>query len=459
MSKVTKFAKKNVPTDGPLSIAAERISGESLTPAQREAEQIFRKWYRSKKTKKNQILRIGGGAGAGKSYWIHYIIEKYDLNLSNCFVMAYTGQAVNVLRQNGVMARTIHSTIMIPVEEPVFDKKTGDVITRHGVPLTKVRFRPVPSIPNTIKLVIIDEASFLPYKLEKILKRYNVPILEVGDPIQLPPVADEQVFTMNNLDYFMEGVMRQNADSEIFDLATKLRKCKNVNISKYCDDVRFLFAQQTIEETFYRFLPFFRDADIIITSTNKQRQIITDLYRREIIGTNSPFPREGERMICRKNNQELMLDQYMLTNGTQGYCMYDVGHSDRDKTTGTYIMNFKPDVVADDPELYYDNLVCDEEFLQQPFGTANMVGFKHPGEKFEFAHAITTHLAQGSSYPTVLFMDAFCPDLEYLMRLRYTAVTRARERLWYIVPYSQYPGWCDLKNIEDRWRMLHNVYS
>lgn len=458
MSKVTKFAKKSIQLEGALSIAEEKISGDTLTPAQREAESIFKKWFFSKKTKQKQVLRIGGGAGSGKSYLIRYLVEKYKFDMSNCFVMSYTGQSVNVLRQNSIMARTIHSTIMIPVEEPILNKQ-DEVITRHGVPLTRVRFRPVPSVPSTIKLIIIDEASFLPYKLEKTLKRYNVPILEVGDPIQLPPVADTQVFTMDTLDYFMEGVMRQNADSEIFHLATRLRKCKNINPAEYCDDVRFMFAQPTIEETFYRFLPFFRDADIIITSTNKQRQVITDLYRKVILGTNSPFPREGERMICRKNNQELMLDQYMLSNGTQGYCMYDVGHSDRDKKTGTYLMNFKPDVVADNPELYYDNMVCDEEFLHKPFGSDSMVGFKHPGEKFEFAHAITTHLAQGAQYPTVLFMDAFSPDLEYLMRLRYTAATRAQERLWYILPYSQYPGWCDLKNIEDRWRVLHNVYS
>jgi len=451
MSKVKKFVKKNVPLSGPLCISEEKLDKDSLTPGQREAEYIFKKWYKSKKTKDNQILRIGGAAGSGKSYWVRYIIEKYGFDLSNCFVMAYTGQAVNVLRQSYIMARTIHSTIMIPIEEPIINKKTDEIITRHGVPLTHVRFKPVPSIPSSIKLIIVDEASFLPAKLEKVLKRYNVPILEVGDPIQLPPVADEQVFTMDSLDYFMEGVMRQNKDSEIYKLATRLRKHKNIFPQDYHDDVRFLYAQPTIEETFYRFLPFFRDADIIITSTNKQRQIITDLYRREILGINSPLPREGERMICRKNNQELMLDQYMLSNGTQGVCMYDVSHSDRDKKTGTFLMNFKPDVVADDPELYYDNLVCDEEFLHKPFGSDALTSFKHPGEKFEFAHAITTHLAQGAQFPKVLFMDSFAPDLEYLMRLRYTAASRAQECLWYILPYTRYPGWCDLMNMENRW--------
>lgn len=384
------------------------------------------------------------------TYLLRHLIERYGFTKSNCMVMAYTGQAVNVLRQNGIMASTIHSSIMTPREEPILDPDTGNPIIRRGVPLTRVTFKPIKSLPKSIGLVVVDEASFLPESLEAVLKRYNVPILEIGDPIQLPPVADKQVFRMDNLDYFGEGVMRQHADSELYRFDTLLRQGKNVNLSEFHDEVLFLYAQPTIEETFHRFLPFFRNADVIITCTNKQRQVITDLYRRHIIKTNSPYPRKGERVICRKNNQTLMLDQYMLSNGTQGISMYDVGRSMIDKGTGIFYMDFKPDVVGG-TDLYYDNLACDSEYLQKPFGSDNLLTtFRHPGEKFEYAHAITAHLSQGAQYRTVLFMDAFGGDPEYRARLRYTAATRAIERLIYVIPYSRYPGWCDLRTIENR---------
>lgn len=450
MSKVSKYKKKSTeaPT-GPLLVGDVKITRDMLTKGQKGADEVFGKWYFSKKDKEHQILRIGGGAGAGKTFFLRYLIDKYGFDQHNCYVMAYTGQAVSVLRQNGVMGNTIHSTITYPKEVPIIDRRTHTQVYRRGIPLTKLEFVPLKALPSSVKLIIVDEASFLPKDLEDVLKGYNIPILEIGDPIQLPPVASQQVFNEDVLDYFIEGVMRQNKDSEIYDLATKLRQHKNVDTRKYHKEVRFLYAQETIEETFYRFFPFFRDADIIITSTNKQRQIITDLYRQEILGTNSPFPIAGEKVICRRNNRALTLDQFNLANGTIGTCMDYVGRSQIDKRTNTFMMDFKPDILAD-TNLYYDNLICDAQFIKKPYGQSDDLAYKRVGEKFEYAHAITTHLSQGAAFDKVVFMDAFSHDQDYQARLRYTAVTRARQKLYYIAPHTAYPGWIDLRHTEER---------
>lgn len=367
------------------------------------------------------------------THFLKYLVDKYGWDRSECYVISYTGQSVNVLRNYGIMSTTIHSAFMIPQEERILDKN-GKPIMRRGIPLTSIKFRPVPYIPPSVQLIIVDEASFLPESLEDILRRYNTPILEIGDPIQLPPVGGKQVFHMDNLDYFIEGVMRQNANSEIYQLGTKFRHGELIDIYSYGNEVRFLHQQESIEGTFYQFYPIFKRADLIVTSTNKQRQVITDLYRKEVIGTNSPFPREGEKMICRRNNQTMSIGDFILANGTRGVCLRTVGGSMVDKSTHTYCMDFKPDVVGD-TEQYFDNLICDTEFLQQPFGTNSMTSFQHPGEKFEYGHAITTHLIQGGSAPVVIFMDALSRDREYLNRLRYTAVTRATFRLYYMIPY------------------------
>ena len=119
-----------------------------------------------------------------------------------------------------------------------------------------------------------------------------------------------------------------------------------------------------------------------------------------------------------------------------------------DKAAGIFYMDFMPDVTADSG-LYFDNLCCDIRYLMAPAGhNSTMVEFKRPGEKMEYAHAITCHLAQVSQANQVLFMDAFIPDDEYLMRLRYTAVTRAKKRIIYLIPYNKY-DWFDLRNIEE----------
>lgn len=438
------MGKKNKKTSGLLLTKKGQspIDYNDLSGSQKEGYSIFRDWYYSVKGGSNAILRIGGLAGTGKSFLIRYIIEQFGFDDEDCYVVAYTGQAVNVLRQDGILAKTINSTFTHSKDVPLLDK-SGNPIYRSGIPVTTLKFVPIKSIPSSVKLVIVDEASFLPEYLEKLIQSYNVPIIEFGDPIQLPPVAGKQCFNMGNLDFFMTDIMRQHKDSEIIDLATKIRNYEPIVLSDYGREVKFLWAQESNSATFHRFRSLFRGSDIIISSTNKQRDEFTSLYRKHIIKTDSPFPVKGERLICRKNEWGLKLGQYPLTNGTIGTAVHTVGKSEQDPTTNTFTLDFQPDFISDD---YYDGLLCDSKFLRTNFGNKDLTYYErlNPGKKFEFAHVTTCHLAQGGGYPTVMFLDSFNRDAEYHMRIRYTAVTRARKTLYFVLPTSKYPGWTDL---------------
>lgn len=395
---------------------------------------------------------------------IKYLIDKMKFDAKDCYVLAYTGQAVNRLRKDGVMARTIHSTIMYTVDTQVLDQ-FGKPIYRRGIPLMRVTFKPVKSLPTSVKLIIVDEASFLPKKLEDTLLKYNIPILETGDPRQLPPVEGEQVFNEDNVDFTMTKVMRQHRDSELYDCINRIRTYQNIDTKKYHDEVLFLKQQPTLEDTFLRFIPFFKAADVVIVSTNKQRQVFTDMYRKYVLHTKSPFPIEGERLICRQNNQQLMIDQYMLANGMQGYAKNGVGRSQVDSKANLYFLDFQPDVtegIESPDRTYFSNLPCNIERTLMPFGTYRM-DFKYadPGNHFEYAHALTAHLVQGSEYDTVLYVDSYNRDLDYLMRLRYVAASRAKKRLIYLMPYSPYGYPFDLSYIEEtmaRQREAQNQY-
>lgn len=400
-----------------------------LTKSQKKGEELFHEWFVKKGFKKKQILRIGGGGGFGKTYFIKYIMQKYKLTVKNCMVVAYTGQAVNVLRQNDIKAKTIHSSFMEAVEVPL--KIDGKVVKKRGIPITTIRFKPIKFISSKIKLIIVDESSFLPEELEKLITSFNLPVLETGDPFQLPPVIGKQVFTTDTLDLVFTDPMRQSKDSEIFDLATRIRNGDRIDISKYHDQVLFLLPQKTVKDTFYRYKPFFKYAQTIITTNNKQREVITELYRKEILKTDSPYPLKGEKLICRKNNWMLQIGDYPLTNGTIGTVLNTIPRSQIDRKNHTFYMDFKPDYIDGD---YYDNLLCDFDYLSGPFGADKVIDKFNEGEKFEFAHAITTHLAQGSTVDSAVFVDGYNHDAEYMRRLRYTAVTRAKKRLVYILP-------------------------
>ena len=412
----------------PLLIG-DTISGKDLTKDQKNAFAIYMDWKNSKKSTKNQVLRIGGVAGTGKTTLLKYIIGASKLDSKNCIVASYTGQAVNVLRRSGVLSKTLHSTFMTAKEEPLI--KDGKIVKHRGIPVTITKWVPVKHIPSAVKLIIIDEASFLSEQFEKQICSYGCPVLELGDPVQLPPVTGKQCFRFDNLDYFMTQVMRQNESSEIYQLSQIIRNGDSIRNHMFTKEVRVLLEQDTIEDTFFQFFPYFKHADMIITATNKQRQNIVDLYRKHIISTTSPYPIKGEPLICRKNAWSMTIGQYPLTNGTIGTAKHTVARSSVDSSNGVYYIDFQPNFIDND---YYDNLMCDASFLLESFGPDKYnKKFYSPGHKLEYAHAITVYSSQGAQAERVLYMDSyFKGDDEYRMRTRYTAVTRAMSRLYYV---------------------------
>ena len=416
------------------------LSWNDLTKGQKGAVKRFDEWFFAKKKKKDQIFRIGAASGAGKSSLIPYILEKYQFTNADCMVVAYTGQAVNVLRQNGVIAKTIHSSFMYAKETPLI--RDGEVVKRRGIPVMITKWVPIARLPSSVKLIIVDEASFVSTDMEELMARYDVPILEIGDPFQLPPVTGTQCFRLGNLNYYIEGVVRQKESSLIYRLSRDILNGVAVNLSDYHGEVQFLYAQPNDLETFLLFRPFFYYSDLVVTATNKQRQSIVELYREYILKAKSPYPLKGEKMICRRNEWNMMLGPYPLTNGTIGRCLHTVGRADVDKRTNTFSMDFRPEFIDN---MFFDNLLCDSEFLREPFGNDKMKPYPTLGSKFEYAHAITTHLCQGCTANRVVFVDSFNRNEEYHMRNRYTAVTRAKVQLIYIIPRSdRHPGWFDL---------------
>lgn len=430
------MAKKKKHVEKPLIVDNNHIPEDTLTSQQKHAYKLIKTWLHTKKNSKNMVFRLGGLAGVGKDYLLRFLIESLGYDQSQCYVTAYTGQAVNVMRQNGILAKTIHSTFMESYDTILY--KDGKPVLKHGSPVIITKFRKRKSIPSSVKLVVVNEASFLPKDFETMILNYNVPILEIGDPFQLPPVAGEQCFNMTNLDYMIEEIMRQEKESEIIDLATKFRFDLPIQITDYHNEVKFLKSLCNFEDTFFRYLPFFMMNDITLTVNNKDRTKYTELYRKHVIKTISPYPKKGERLICRRNEWSTMIGDYPLTNGTQGFAVHTVGKSDINLKSTNYFLDFRPSFIDND---YYDGLMADGQFLLSPYEDKKTdTNIKFGEKKFEYAHAITTHLSQGATYNSIVFMDRYLgyADDEYAARLRYTAVTRAKKRVVYIMPYSKY---------------------
>lgn len=423
--------------DLPVLMKNVDLTSITLTKSQEKAKKRIIDWFYHRKHSQNQVFRLGSPAGYGKTTLVKYILDELDLKQSECYVVAYTGQAVNVLRQNGIFAKTIHSTFMEQYEVPL--RVNGRIVYRRGIEVMITKFRPKRRIPSSVKLVVCDEASFLPADLEEIIRRYDVPILEVGDPFQLPPVAGRQCFNMENLDVILTEVVRQNKDSEILDLATRIRNGDKVKPSKYHNDVRFLIGRKDPEDAFYRYYPFFTKNDIIITTNNADRDKLNNAYRTAVLKTHNPYPLEGERLICRRNEWNIELDDFPLTNGTQGYARNTITESDIISKDNSFILDFTP-TFFESEDKFYGSLRCDADYIKMEHFKKKDLGFqiKQGPMKFEYAHAITTHLSQGSTYDSIVFVDRYLGyfDADYAARLRYTAITRARKRVVYVLDHN-----------------------
>lgn len=407
--------------------------GIELTEDQEKAAKLFHEWFTDKGFKDKPILRIGGYGGTGKGILIQYLCERYGLDETNTLFVSYTGQSVNRLIQLGIPAKTIHSTFMHPIEVPIKNKR-GEPIIKNGIPVLMTKWCPIDHISSKIKLIIGDEWSFVPEDLEETILSYNTPVVVFGDPLQLPPVTGKPTFSMDTLDYMLTQIMRQNLDSEIIDLSMRIRNGEQPPLNTYGKEVRLLYPQGDIIETFKRFKSFFQFSDIIITTTNRERQLVTDLCRSEIAHVDSELPLAGEPLICRRNNWSLKLGPYPLTNGMIGSCLRDVKRSEVNSKHKTFTIDFQPDIVAEE---YFDTLLCDLEYFYAPFGDKpdyHLGKDYNTGNKIEFAYALTVHLVQGDQRDRVLYLDRKVGSDDYMVRMRYTAVTRARKRLTYILP-------------------------
>ena len=112
-----------------------------------------------------------------------------------------------------------------------------------------------------------------------------------------------------------------------------------------------------------------------------------------------------------------------LTNGTTG-SIYDI---DEERTTkNKLILDFIPDFNVDEAFL---NVEADHKYMNSTWMERKEAGLTQY-LKFEYAYMITTHLSQGSQYPSVLYLDEqFSWDRDTQCKLRYTAITRAMTRI------------------------------
>ena len=387
-----------------------------LTDEQKELKREIIHWYRNYPYGKPYYY-YSGAAGTGKTTVIHSVIDELNLNINEVMSCAYVGKAVLVLMRHGLPASTIHSLIYRPMFKTTKEYITDEFGNPKEIKKRKMEFVLKDSLDKNIKLIIVDEMAMVSDAIREDLLSFGIPVILCGDGNQLPPVIGTSSI-LDNPDFVLTKIMRQAEGDPIVYLSQCILKDIPIEYGTY--------GKSKVVESVPIDRSILTDYDMIICAKNKTREELNNRIREEVLHYETIKPMLGDKIICRKNNWEENLNGIYLTNGLVGY-ITDIDYCSLYRDI-IYI-DFQPDFME---ESFY-KLSLDYKYFKAPWQEKKNFGFDFKeNERFEYAYAITAHLSQGSEYENVLFMDEKFHDPLTLKRLRYTAITRARNSITYV---------------------------
>lgn len=392
-----------------------------LNPRQQMFVDLAIDWFHNSSS---TLLQLAGYAGTGKSVVISEIVKRLNLKNDEILPMAYTGQACTIMRKRGFPhACTCHSGLFTPIQE--IDRDTNGNIRmdqKFNIPIMKWKFIPKDFSSSNIKLILLDEAWMIPKRMKTFIDSTGIKVIAAGDPGQLPPIGDDPGYFIDPSIpiFFLTDLVRQSENSPIIYLANRARQGYPIEPGLYGNDALVIFDDELNDELLSR-------ANMVLCGKNSTRDNINNIIRKRILGIHTDFPMFGERLICRKNNWNLMVNGIPLVNGLVGTVITppDIGKFD-----GSILyLDFLPDLI----ETPFTNIGINYLYLNSPYSEKEKIK-NIPyllGERFEYAYASTVHLSQGSEYSSGIYIEEYMPSHIQDM-LNYTAITRFKNKLVYV---------------------------
>jgi exodeoxyribonuclease-5 len=398
---------------------AGKFSVGSSVALSDEQRQVFEAVLRNLDA--DQVQTVGGYAGTGKTVLVGALADR----LPSYATCAYTGKAAHVLRKKGVIdARTIHATIYVPIERDLTaarehlkalrelfpDHASWEDVRQAEEYLRELETQPAFRLKEECELhaddgdkvggFLVDESSMVSRELHDDLLSFGLPVVFVGDHGQLPPVGDSDVYLMADPDHRLETIHR-NA-GPIARFAEHLRKGGHARAWKGTGNEVHVLSRGAVTDK------LLLSADQVIHASNRER-VAMNRRVRNLLGRTALLEKD-DRVICLRNSRERG-----LFNGMQGVV--------------SRLAGVEMDFVDDDGTAFQGVEFDPGQFGQQKY--AHRYGGPHP---FDYGYCVTGHKAQGSEWPHVLaFEPSWRGDYWEHERWTYTAASRARERLTWVV--------------------------
>jgi len=410
------------------------------SPQQEVALAACSEWLRAGYKEDRPLYYIAGFAGVGKT-----TIAKELAESAGGFALfaAYTGKAAYVLRSKGcVDATTIHSLIYKPAGE-----SKSDALREVEMELEKIKFDP-PEDENQAKriieqltkvrdnlllnerrkpmfslnmdsalsdadVLIVDECSMVDDIMGNDLLSFRVPIIVLGDPMQLPPVGAGGFLTNRKPDQLLTEIHRHAKGSGILRLATDVRMTGGYSRlpGHYGDDC-LVKHRSEFQDLQKRVL----DADQILVGKNATRHSHNARYR-ELTDRTDVMPMPGDKVVCLRNDHKIG-----LLNGSL-WRVHEAAH-DADEMTASMTISSEEDGAKG---LYvsawtHHFLGREEELRLKKYNRRDY-------SEFDYGYALTVHKSQGSQWDDVVLFDESYAFRQDAQRWLYTGITRAAKSL------------------------------
>lgn len=426
------------------------------SPQQDKALKDVTNWLSAKSTN-NQVYRLFGFAGTGKTTLAKYFAEGVD---GTVLFAAYTGKASLVMQSKGIpKARTIHSLVyrVRPANKKLeneLDENRKEALKAGNkseaarfelelIETTKPKFELNPeSALNSASLLVIDECSMVDEKMGKDLESFKCPILVLGDPGQLPPPTGSTLgyFTEQTPHTMLTEIHRQAEGNPIIQLATLARTSQPIKIGTYGDSKKVRSKEFDNNE-----LPL---ADQIITGKHVTREAINRIVRTLENMSDPIFPVKGDKLVCGRNAlyKQILSDEEYYARET---LVMKIGEENVSELARIKVTNGLMAKVFDTPiyNEFENSLVCmilreGYEFpcrvsmhaciFDKKTNIKSMKTYERSRHReFDFGYCITVHKSQGSQWDNlIVYDDGFgLWDKDTRAQWLYTALTRAVDKV------------------------------
>jgi ATP-dependent exoDNAse (exonuclease V) alpha subunit len=412
------------------------LNKEQKTAVNEITDDLLRSGYAHRPWAPLKIITrvIGGYAGTGKTTTIAELRKKIYMTMPNASVAiaTLTGKAASVLKNKlGTYGSLFDQDYIGTIHGLIYSAKT--VWDKQLKTYVIVGWERKSKDDLVADIIIIDEASMVSIDIWNDLKYYDKSIIAVGDHGQLPPISGDHFNLLSSPQYMLTKIHRQALDSPIIKLSKFVRDNGHIPYGFLSKEVfKLRWKSDITQKLWKKTIQFDEDELIVLCAFNTTRANMNDKIRAQLnYKESAPYP--NEKIVCLVNNHH-----QKIMNGQIGKVLWLMP-----EYKGLYRVTLEIDSEI------YECMISDKCFgevqytmydktpkLKELSNYASDKGFPTIGF-FDYGYCMSVHKSQGSEWQKVIVFEQRTKrwDDNYYAKWLYTAITRAKEKLFIIGDY------------------------